>query len=173
MPTYIDAHPFRAAFLGNQLDRLVDLIASQGELLLEDGAVTIPARLASTVLIIGEMKAVSAADIAEYLEKPHQLATQRIDYLIAEGIVRRTADPADGRRKLLSLTAKGQKQYKALVQQLELASAVFEELFDEIACDLPSIIERTKSALRARPLGERAKEKSAKKPRQKKRAVRG
>ena len=54
-----------------------------------------PSRSASTVLLLGSGKNLSAADIAKLLGEPHQLATQRVDLLITLGIVSRVDDPRD------------------------------------------------------------------------------
>ncbi|MEO1657100.1 MAG: MarR family transcriptional regulator [Pseudomonadota bacterium] len=164
MKSHLDDHPLQGAFLANRLDRLAELIVGQGETLLADVGVEIPPRAVSAILIIGEEGAVSTADIAEMLGQQHQVTTQRIELLIADEIITRTPDPGDRRRKLLTLTKKGREQYAALRQRLETATQVFDELCQEIGCDLPPILDKMADALKSRPLVERAREIEARKP---------
>lgn len=144
---YLDAHPLRGAFVANLLDRLADTLSEQGELLLQEEGLEFPARAVSSVLLIGDRGAISAADIAGALKQPHQLVTQRVDLLIASGIVERFADPDDGRRKVLRLTPKGEDQFKRLQDCLAKADRAFAALFEELECDLPDIAMRAMAAL--------------------------
>lgn len=152
----LDKHPFAAAFVANHMDRLSGLISEQGEVFLRDAGITIPSRTVSAVLLIGERGSVSAADIASVLDQPHQVATQRIDLLIKAGIVDRSPDPHDGRRKVLTLTADGHRQFARLQTRLETAAAAFTQLFDEIGCDMLACIERATGALKSKTLQQRA-----------------
>ena len=49
------------------------------------------------------------ARLAELLDVTKQAAQQTVDDMEAAGLVERTADPADGRRKLLGLTDDGRR----------------------------------------------------------------
>jgi DNA-binding MarR family transcriptional regulator len=49
------------------------------------------------------------ARLAETLDVTKQAAQQTVDDMAAAGLVVRTPDPADGRRKLLALTAEGRR----------------------------------------------------------------
>lgn len=144
---YFDAHVLGGAFIANQLDRLADLISEQGELLLQDAGLEFPARTVSCVLLIGERGEISTADIASVLKQPHQLVTQRVEFLITSGIVERFVDPHDGRRKILRLTPSGADQFKRLQECLEKAARAYAGLFEEIECDLPAITRRATEAL--------------------------
>jgi DNA-binding MarR family transcriptional regulator len=144
---FIDCHPLRGAFVANTLERLAGLIMAQGDALLRDAGLDFPSRAASTLLLLSERARVSAADLAKALEQPHQLVTQRVDLLIELGIVSRAGDPGDARRRILVLTAKGKRQFKALQAQLALADAAFAELSSEIGCDLADASRRAIAAL--------------------------
>lgn len=152
---FTDTHALKGAFVANRLSALVDLIALQGDSLLQDAGVSIPARAVSCVLLVGDQGQVSAADIAKALQQPHQLATQRVEALIKLGLLKRIEDRNDGRRKILALTAKGNDQYTRLNVRLAEVEQAFLGLFAEIDCDLPAVLERTLQALRSTPLLER------------------
>ncbi|HMM68396.1 MAG TPA: winged helix DNA-binding protein [Dokdonella sp.] len=152
---FTETHALKGAFVANRLTALVDLIALQGDSLLQDAGVSIPSRAVSCVLLVGDQGQASAADIAKALDQPHQLATQRIEALIQLGLLKRMEDPGDGRRKILALTAKGKDQYARLNGRLAEAEQAFLGLFAEIGCDLPAVLERTLQALRSTPLLQR------------------
>ena len=152
-----DSRLFGNAFVASQLERVADLIVTQGEAILEDAGVEFPSRAVSAVLLIGERGQISAADIADALDQPHQLVTQRIELLIEAGVVDRVPDPEDGRRKILQLTDKGSLQFERLKLRLDEADKAFAALFKEIDCDLPAICRRTFDALSQSPLLKRIK----------------
>jgi DNA-binding MarR family transcriptional regulator len=158
---FTDTHALKGAFVANRLGALVDLIALQGDSLLQDAGITIPSRAVSCVLLVGDQGQVSAADIAKALQQPHQLATQRVEALIKLGLLKRIDDPEDGRRKILTLTAKGKDQYARLNVRLAEAEQAFLGLFAEIDCDLPAIVERALQSLHSTPLLQRIQRNAA------------
>jgi DNA-binding MarR family transcriptional regulator len=151
----MDTHPLSGAFLSNKLLRLVETIANQGEVLLASGGIRIPPRAISTVLMIGELDNVTAANIASALDQPHQLATQRIDLLIELGLVTRTPHATDNRRKVLKLTTDGQAQYALMMDMLGHIRAAMEALYEELGCNLADMATKAVEALQDRPLIER------------------
>jgi DNA-binding MarR family transcriptional regulator len=159
---YPDKHPLSNAFLANRLDRLADLIATQGEEMLRDAGLNMPSRTVSLILLIGERGHVSAADAASILGQPHQLVTQRVDVLLDGALIARTDDPADGRRKILALTARGRDQHARLSALLSATSEVFGALFEEIGCDLSSMAARAMEALDRTSLRDRVNRQKSK-----------
>jgi DNA-binding MarR family transcriptional regulator len=152
-----DSHPLRGAFLANTLERLASLIVAQGEELLRDAGLTIPARAASTILLLGERTRMSAADLARTLGQPHQLVTQRVNLLIELGIVSRAGDSRDARRRILALTARGRKEFETLRAQLILADAAFAALSAEIGCNLAEAATSAIAALERSPVRARVR----------------
>ncbi|WP_339928686.1 MarR family transcriptional regulator [uncultured Brevundimonas sp.] len=153
--TYLDAHPLRAAFAANTLVQLADLISAQGEAMLREAGLDVPARAVSILLMIGERGEMSAADIAGQLQQPHQLVTQRADLLVDLGLIARRSDPGDGRRKILVLTDRGADQFERLTARLARVADVFAALFVEIDCDLAAMARRAIAALDRSPILER------------------
>ena len=96
---FVDSHRFSAAFVANQLERLVDVIVTQGNDMLDAAGIEFPSRTVSTVLFVGENEPTSTADIARALGQPHQLATQRVDLLIQIGIIE-SAELATGGHRI-------------------------------------------------------------------------
>ncbi|MBU2607664.1 MAG: MarR family transcriptional regulator [Alphaproteobacteria bacterium] len=144
---YLMTHPLRGAFLAKQLDFLAELISIQGEEMLQDAGIQFPSRAISAALLIGERGSISAADIAEALDQPHQLVSQRIELLIGAGVVSRLPDPEDGRRKTLQLTDKGIEQFERMKGRLAEVERAFQALFEEVGCDLSHYLSRAAEAL--------------------------
>ena len=69
--------------------------------------VTAPQRL--VVRIVGRFPGISAGELAEVLHLHPSTLTGVLKRLVARGIVARGADPRDGRRALLALTARGRR----------------------------------------------------------------
>lgn len=151
----MDTHPLSGAFLSNKLLRLVETIADQGEVLLASADIVIPPRAISTVLMIGEVENVTAADIASGLDQPHQLATQRIGVLMELGLVVKSPHATDSRRKVLQLTGKGQEQYRLMMIMLGRIRSAMDALYDEIGCNLADMASRAVKSLKDRPLIDR------------------
>lgn len=158
---FIDSHPLHGAFLANKLDRLSDLIVEQGDALLGDAGLAIPSRTVSLLLLIGDKGPMSVADIAGTFGQPHQLVTQRADVLIGLGLVERSADPADARRKLLSLLPAGRRHHADLTRVLTQAAAAMAALFDELGCDLADVAVRAMATLHRTSLRDRVRAQSA------------
>ena len=150
-----DDHPLNGAFLALRLDRLADLIAEQGEQLLRDAGLEMPSRTVSLFLLLGEHGPLSAADIARMLDQPHQLVTQRADILLNLALIERRSDAADGRRKILTLSAAGDDQFARLRIRLGEAADAFAQLYREIECDLAAMVTKAATALRQTPLPQR------------------
>ena len=151
----MDTHPLSGAFLSNKLLPLVETIADQGEVLLQSAGIVIPPRAISTVLMIGEVENVTAADIAGALDQPHQLATQRIALLIQMGLITKRPHASDSRRKVLELTEQGRAQYARMIDMLGKIRAAMDELYAELGVDMASVAVKADKALRERPLVER------------------
>jgi DNA-binding MarR family transcriptional regulator len=146
---------FRGAFLAHDLERAAKLIVVQADAMLQTAGFSFPSRAVSTVLLIAELGPVTIAEIAEVLDQPHQLVTQRVDLLVAHGLVERPVDPADRRRKPLSLTTAGEAQVETLLALLMEVERVFEGLSDTLGCDLASFSQSLIDQLRDRTLTER------------------
>lgn len=155
---YLDTHVLSRVFAANQLIRLADLISDQGDIMLREAGVEIPARAVSTFLLIGEREAISTADIAATLNQPHQLVTQRIELLNAAGVIKRATDPTDKRRKILELTDEGIAQFQNLNDCLRKADKAFAALANETGYDITATTQHIKQALEAAPLFDRVKQ---------------
>jgi DNA-binding MarR family transcriptional regulator len=145
----------RRVFVGAHLEQLLKLITDQGEEISKDAGVTFPPRASPTLLLLMKGGPMSVADLAKELSQPHQLVTQRITTLIDSGVVARSVDPADARRKILTITESGMTQLHRLNEYLRKIEVAYVELFDEIGCDVAAVALAMIEALTRRSLRDR------------------
>lgn len=146
-----------SAFLARRLYQLADIIAEQGEGFLADLDVPLGSRYVSVIHLLRARHRTSIADIAEALGLSHQLCTQRITALKAQGFVRDQRDPDDGRKLQLILTDEGLVVADKLAMALVTAEQTYADLFEEIGVDLFAATSDAMTALTRRSLQSRIK----------------
>jgi DNA-binding MarR family transcriptional regulator len=110
---------------GAALQRLVNLISHRsGRVIsiMSEASVTLP-----QVLLLNRVDAIgstSPSDIALEAQASAPAASQMIERLVRQGLLRRVEDPSDRRRKVISLSPAA----RALLKKLEAARAVDYEL---------------------------------------------
>lgn len=145
-------HQYGDAFLAYKAKSLYDLIVSQGSALhLKVGATT-PANCTSIVLLLESHKSLSAVQIAQKLEKSHQLISQRINKLEKLGIVMRNASDSDKRAKYISLTKPGLNDILKIKQACHIADKHFKKLYKELNINIGQAIDLMNETLQKLPL---------------------
>ncbi len=152
-----DAHDAldRAIFLGKAAETLSTLIAGQVEAVFQDAGIEVPVRSCSLLDALHEAQALSAAEIARTLGQSHQVIIQKLPRLLELRLIRKKADPKDGRRSVLSLTAKGKAQLQRLRDLSPNLRAAYDELNAELGVDLLATIEAASESLRSNSLSKR------------------
>lgn len=153
--SFLTTHSLSAAFLGYRSGRLLEILSDQGDIYLKNAGLSFPARANLTILLIDERENFSIADITNELKQPHQLVAQRVTLLIERGLVKKIADPQDGRRNILKLTKKGKKEVAILRDCLAGAISAFEKLFDDMGVDLNAVMEKAIAAFLEVPIEDR------------------
>ncbi|WP_417484448.1 MarR family winged helix-turn-helix transcriptional regulator [Maricaulis salignorans] len=119
---------------------------------LQAHGLTLPAYATSLVQTLYHGGPQSVSALAERLGLSHQLASQRLRWLVKEGLVVIGDDPEDRRRRLVSLTSAGQTEGDKLQAFLPRLERAYSDLFDEIGMDLHTGMVDARAALLARPL---------------------
>ena len=125
--------PYRLSVLSNTVSkRIADLYRAEFELSMPGWRV---------MAIIGETPGVNATDIVTRTVMDKVAVSRAVASLIEKGFVRRAAAQDDGRRSLLSLTAKGQETYARIVPMAEAEErAVTKTLSDEETAELNRLL---------------------------------
>jgi len=94
----------------------------------------------------------SITELAESLQLSHQLASQRVRWLVGEGFVSIERGAQDRRRRIVTLTAEGSAEAEKLQEFLPVLEAAYADLFDEIGLDVHGAVLGATAALAERPL---------------------
>ncbi|MGY8799667.1 MAG: MarR family winged helix-turn-helix transcriptional regulator [Longimicrobiales bacterium] len=94
----------------------------------------------------------SITELAESLELSHQLASQRVRWLVGEGFATIERGAQDRRRRIVTLTADGAAEAEKLQGFLPVIEAAYADLFDEIGLDAHRATLDVIAALADRPL---------------------
>lgn len=142
-------------FLGKRAEALSALIERQFEPIFQRQDIVVPVRSCSLLLHLHRQGSASAADLAESLGMSHQLVLQKIPLLVRRELIRRSRDPRDRRRRILSLTIEGARQVALLERQAAHIAQVYRELYAEIGSDLFVALGRALEALQNKDLASR------------------
>lgn len=134
---------------GTALRRLVDLVSHRSGLALAamaDGAITLP-----QVLLLSQVqrrRTASPSDLAGALHVSLPAVSQMIDRLVQQGLLTRTEDPVDRRRKSLTPTARG----LSVMRKLETARSTDYEVGlaavpPEVLAQMTILLERAVSEI--------------------------
>jgi len=153
MVDFIERHG--NAFLAHRLRRSSDRIVDQiGVILLKLG-LDVPPRGASMLLLIDEQQQIGVVEISRRLRLSHPLIVRMAREFQERGLVEINADPSDGRRRVLTPTAKARHEAAALRTFNANVSAMFNDLFTDIGASLISILDRLDAELDASPIPKR------------------
>lgn len=138
--------------LKRTMQRLMDESAEVHERL----GLPIKPRWGSTLLLLEAEGPLTVTEVAERLKLAHPSVVQSLDDMAGMGLVRRSKDPTDGRRSVLSLSAKGRRWMPRLHEAWEHLARVHEQVFE--GEDILGLLQRADSALDEKSLTERVLE---------------
>ena len=123
-------------FLAHLLRRVSDRMVADATEFYARAGITAPARTASTLLLLAEKGPQSITGLADTLRQSHPLVITWVRQLRKLGFVAVAADPADGRRTMVSLTAAGRKETRRMAEALEKLGRAYAALLGEAEADL-------------------------------------
>jgi DNA-binding MarR family transcriptional regulator len=145
-----------AAF-GTRLRRLSERLDRQIQALYRAQDSAFQPRWFAIVAALDERDVLSVGELAALLGITHAAISQLRGELIAAGLVHATADPADGRRQLLELSADGRRTVARLRPLWLAIAAATEALCIEAAPGLLDDLARIEAALEQTPMKDRVK----------------
>jgi len=147
----------RAAF-AMRMDQLFTLLYDQMEDGLKARGLTLRGYVTGTVQTLFHAGPKSVSELAAEMKLSHQLATQRVKYLVDQGFAKIDPDPDDKRRKLVSLTDVGRVEAEKLQEFIPALMSAYDDLFAEVGVDMHQAVLVATKSLEARPLVQRFKE---------------
>ncbi|HLL30551.1 MAG TPA: MarR family transcriptional regulator [Allosphingosinicella sp.] len=123
-------------FLAHRLRRLAEtFLEGYGRWLPALGIVA-PPRSLSTLLLLEADGPLGVTEIAARLRLSHPLLIRLTGSLEEQGLIRAGRDAADGRRRLISLTAAGRAQAAMVKRAVRVLDRAYGELMSEVGIDL-------------------------------------
>lgn len=142
-------------FLARRIAQFHDVLAEQGQQVLDAAGVDLDSRLGSAFYLIATRPGLSVASLADALTLSHQLATYRVKKLVEAGLVSRIRDPQDRTRSILQPTAKAEVELAKLQTVMGRLDRAYAGLFEELGVDLLELAVRAREALVRQSLSER------------------
>ncbi|MEZ5920079.1 MAG: MarR family transcriptional regulator [Parvularculaceae bacterium] len=139
-------------YLNLPLRRLAQRLAAEGDIYLQRTGVNVSARATAILAYIARNEQTPIVHIAEALGYTHPAVAKAVEKLEQDGIVQSRSNKEDLRRRYVSLTRKGKQEMRKIDEVARHASAVFEDIFEEIGVDLFDAILEFERALDRRPL---------------------
>lgn len=144
----------RAAF-AMRIGQLATTLYDQMDRCLVARGVKLPGYTTSIVQALYHGGPQSISDLAQRLELSHQLASQRVKWLVGRKYATATSSAADRRTRIVSLTRAGRNEAEKLQQFLPDIDLAYADLFDEVGVDLHEAAISASAALADRPLATR------------------
>ncbi|QNL19953.1 winged helix-turn-helix transcriptional regulator [Hyphobacterium sp. CCMP332] len=146
------------AFLGQLMVRITEFLIASGAPVAAEFGITAPVRTFS-ILVLLRTEAASSSELASALGVTHVAIVKNVRALLVLGLVEKSDDPGDARRKPISLTDSGTIEAQKVHMFMELSRSVFEELFEDVGHDVFSALHDIEDAFKREGLGERIRSK--------------
>lgn len=153
--SFLNSETTRKAYLGKHAQNLILTSSNQAQSVYQERGIIIPVSASSVLQFLCQNEGASLADISRALEIPHQLVAQRIEKLIKLALLKKEPDPSDKRRSGFFLTNHGTDQARRLIVCMVDMAAVYDDLYDEIGCDLAQVLLNAIKALEGNSLASR------------------
>jgi DNA-binding MarR family transcriptional regulator/GNAT superfamily N-acetyltransferase len=108
-------HDYGPLLLGSRLRKVSETMFAGVDEIYRERGVPLPSRCFPILFLLRDLGRLGISELAERLGQTHPAVSQMSRKLLAHGVVREWPDPADERRRLLSLSPRG----TALMKRLE------------------------------------------------------
>lgn len=141
--------------LGTQLRHLTDLLDGAVSAAYEEAGLDFRPRYTPVMRVLGAESPCSVGRIAELAGISQPSATQTIGLMLTAGLVEATPAAADGRQKLVRLSALGKQMLPKLERCWNATAAAAQGLDRELAYPLSELLTQAVAALQARSFSQR------------------
>jgi len=145
----------RHAFVAHLADRLSAQICTETAAMFVERGIEAPVRSASVLLFLLKTGSATLTEMARSDGQSHQLLATRLPPLEAMGLVERSVDPADARRRPYLLTERGTAEARRVEGACAEITAAMEDLFGEIGNNLVETLDGAMQALGRVPIAAR------------------
>lgn len=147
----------RGAFVAHLADRLSAQICSETAAMFAERRIETPVRSASVMLFLLKVGSATLAEMARHDGQSHQLLATRLAPVEAMGLVKRSIDPNDARRRPYVLTKRGAAEARRVEAVCGEIATAMQDLFSEVDVNLVEVLDRAMQALRRVPIDARTR----------------
>jgi DNA-binding MarR family transcriptional regulator len=148
-------------FLAHRFRRLSEILVEDIGNWLPEAGVESPPRAGSTMLLLQREGSLAITEIATRLRLTHPLIIGLVSELEELGLVKVERDPADARRRLVTLTKSGVSCADKIERATKRIADAYREVCAEIGVDLLDVAEKLERACSRKPMAERLRDKSS------------
>jgi DNA-binding MarR family transcriptional regulator/N-acetylglutamate synthase-like GNAT family acetyltransferase len=143
--------------LGSRLRRLSELVTEDASRIYSLYKVGLEPRWFPVFFVLSAQNGLSITEVAQSIRQTHASVNQVVKEMKKKGLVEERKDAKDGRKTLLTLTAKGQELIPQLKQQAADVSSAVAELLSQMQHDLWKSMEEIEYLLEQKSLLERVR----------------
>jgi DNA-binding MarR family transcriptional regulator len=146
--------------LASRMKRLVERLKAEASRVYRDRGIDFNDSWFLAAWVLSRQDGITASEMADRLGISRPAVSQMTAGLHRAGLITYRSDPADGRRRRISLTGKGRKTVGALEPLWQAVGAVTEEMIGSAGDDLLGGLSGLEDALDEKGLSERISERS-------------
>ncbi len=147
-----------ALTLDHRFKRMMHRLLGEADEIYRALGLPIKGRWCSTLLLLEQEVGLTVTEVADRVRMSHPAVVQILDDMANTGLVRKVQDPADGRRRLLSLSAKGRRWMPRLHEAWNEMAKAQEEAFAATGCDVLAIMDAANAELDRKSIAQRVLE---------------
>ena len=151
-------------YMAHVLRRLYDDFVRNIERWYEESGIAAPARTHSTLALLEREGSLGITEVADKLRQSHPLVLTWVRQLKDLALVETSADHADGRRTLVSLTEAGKLEVRKNREADHFIGEAYEALMRDADAPIYDALWRIEEACRREPLIERIRRAAASQP---------
>lgn len=148
---------YAPGFFGLLASRVMDAIMESGVKAARDFGIRAPVRTFSTMVLL-KREAMTVTEIAQHLGVTHAAVIKHSRVLEEMGLIERSRDPRDARRRPFALSDQGRAEAARIDDFMAKAARLYQALFDDIGIDVFEGLRRMESGLADRDFATRMRD---------------
>lgn len=147
-----------ALTLDHRFKRMMTRLLGEADDIYRELGLPIKSRWCSTLLLLEREGSLTVTELAERLQLSHPAVVQSLEDMASTGLVRKLQDPLDGRRRPLSLSAKGKRSMPRLHEVWAEMSRAQARVFKRTDGDMLAALTAANAALDRKSIATRVLE---------------
>ncbi|WP_343745973.1 MarR family transcriptional regulator [Chitinophaga sp.] len=143
--------------LATRLKRLSERLSQDISRIYKESGLDFEARWFLILELLVRQKQLSVTEISEALQLTHPAVVQFVDQLLAQGLIKTTADSRDKRRRLISLSAAGKQMHRKISPLLNVIREENRKWLEQASASLLTVMGELERALDEKSMYKRVK----------------